>query len=392
MTFNVLPCLEALRHAKRPVLVYGWGIHLANAEAEAIRLAYELGVPVALTWGARDLILDTNPLNIGGFGTHGTRYANFAVQNADWILSVGSRLDSKATGTPVESFARGAKIWMVDIDQNELDKFKGRVNGICQDAKEFFKDAITEAEEIKFNSFKEWINKIYYWQKKYPACLPEYHKEEGVNPYVFVDKLSDLLTLDDIIVSDTGCALAWMMQAFRFKGQRFIHAFNQTPMGYGLPAAIGAYFATGKRVILITGDGSFQMSIAELATVRKHNLPIKIILFNNQGHAMCRQTEREWMGGEYYSTTNRDLAIPNFQEIAEAYGLRTGGLRSRDMTDTMLRYLFESTEPSFLEVFVDPEAEVIPKVKYGHANEDGFPYLSEEELKSNMMIPLYKTN
>jgi acetolactate synthase-1/2/3 large subunit len=388
----MIDCFEALKAAKRPVLIYGAGIHLAAVEKEAIYLATLLGVPVASTWGARDLMLWDDKLNIGGFGTHGTRAANFAVQNADWILSVGSRLDSKATGTPVESFARGARIFMLDIDQAELNKFGERVTGICLGAREFLQEAITEARVLELPDFGDWLKKTIEWKEKYPACLPEYRKEEGINPYVFIDKLSDVSLFDDIIVSDTGCALAWMMQGFRFKGQRFIHAFNQTPMGYGLPAAIGASFATGKRIVLVTGDGSLQMSIAELATVRKHNLPIKIILFNNQGHAMCRQTEREWMDGEYFSTTNKDLAVPDFVEIARAYGLSTKKLELKSEMEEDLYYMLRDSEPSLLEVVVSPDAEVIPKTKYGHANEDAFPYLSEEELKSNMMIPLYKTN
>ena len=134
-------CLEALKKAKRPVLIFGWGIHLAKAEYEAKIFNTESGLPFVTTWGARDLSIEALRANIGGFGTHGTRAANFAVQNADWILAVGSRLDSKATGTPVESFARGAKIWMVDIDSNEIAKFNGRVEGICKDAREFFREA-----------------------------------------------------------------------------------------------------------------------------------------------------------------------------------------------------------------------------------------------------------
>ena len=390
MIYNV-QCFEDLKSAKRPIIIYGWGIHLSKSEVESVQLARNLGVPIALTWGARDLFNSYDSLNVGGFGTHGTRAANFAVQNADWILSVGSRLDSKATGTPIESFARQAKIFMVDIDQKEIDKFGLRVNGVCKDAKKFIQESLVYCELQKFPSFGDWVGKILAWREDYPACLPEYHKEQGINPYVFVDELSFKIKEDDIIVSDTGCALAWMMQGFKFSGQRFIHAFNQTPMGYGLPAAIGAHFATGKRIILITGDGSFQMSIAELATVSKHKIPIKIILFNNQGHAMCRQTEREWMGGEYFSTTDKDLAIPEFTEVAKAYGLNVGKITVNLNINTALQYLLEDDSAYLLEVKINPDAEVIPKVKYGHANEDGFPYLSEEELKSNMMIPLWKS-
>jgi acetolactate synthase-1/2/3 large subunit len=175
--------------------------------------------------------------------------------------------------------------------------------------------------------------------------------------------LSNKVGVDEVVVTDTGCALAWTMQAFEFRGQRFIHALNNTPMGYGLPAAIGAA-STGKRVTLITGDGSIMMSIGELATIAKHKLPIRIYLLNNGGHAMCRQTENQWLGGVHHGTDLSDLAFPDFRRVFDAFGVNG--------------------------VVVDiPEgAKVSPQARYGKPNEDQDPPLPRDELQHEMLIPL----
>ena len=287
-------------NAKRPVLIFGAGIRLAGAMEHAVAFAHASGIPVAPTWGGLDIMPHDDPLFIGSFGTHGTRYGNFSVANADLLIAVGSRLDSKSTGTPVSSFARCARIIMVDIDQHEIDKFQHmglKVEGGCsEDAKAFFTRALPN---VKHDDYAPWLAQIADWKRRYPICPQSYYQEERVNPYVLVKALSGLMRDGDTLCSDTGCAVAWLAQAFEFKrGQRFIHAWNQTPMGYGLPAAVGAHYASGKRIVLVTGDGSLMMSVGELATVGGHQLPIKIILLNNGGHAMCRQTQREWFGAK----------------------------------------------------------------------------------------------
>lgn len=338
---------------KRPILIYGAGIQ--KCRQEAIRFAEFAGYPVCLTWGAADLMNHDHPLRVGTFGTHGNRYANFAIQNADYVLSVGSRLDTKATGSPVSSFAPKARIKMVDIDQTEIDKFKslGReIEGHCGDAKTFLNFSPAHGED-----YSPWLAKINEWKQKYPQVRPEHYSEPGTNPYVFVDKLSDLLRPDDVIVSDTGCSLGWMMQAFKFKGQRFIHAFNNTPMGYGLPAAVGAAFSNGKRIVLVTGDGGLSVNITELATVARHKLPIKIILFNNRGHAMCRQTQRQWLKGIYPSTSYEGgLACPDFSAIARAYGIPVRSTPEK---------LLEDDAMAFYELSIDPAHGIEGQVKYG---------------------------
>ena len=383
-----------LHDAKRPVLIFGAGIHQAKDEAEARELAEILQIPVCLTWGASDRFPENNPLVIGGFGTHGTRAANFAVQNADYLLCVGTRLDTKATGTPAKWFAREAHIVMVDIDGLEIDKMKYvgvEVEGIRTEAKGWLRERISWEKERKsldnehgledLTPPSPWLRRCQDWKRRYPAVMPEYEQEDGINPYVLVRVLSRLCQPGEIIVSDTGCALAWMMQAFEFKeGQRFLHPMNQTPMGYGLPAAIGAHYATGKRVICVTGDGSIMMSIGELATIAGHNLPIKIMLLNNAGHAMCRQTQREWMGGTYPATSiDGGLTFPDFYETAKAFGFTYAA---------NLTNLLAFDGPVFHEAIISHDADVVPKARFGAANEDAYPPLPREVMEAEMIVPM----
>lgn len=394
---------QALRLAERPVLIFGAGVRGTDAASLAWALAALTGVPVAPTWAARDLFPfdDRDVLCVGASGTHGTRSANFAVQNADWILSVGSRLDSKTTGTPREYFARAASVFMVDIDAAEIAKFHGQLgrqfHGAQADAALFLRDALELVSSLPDYraQFMNWRTQCQKWLREYPACRPEYEAEEGVNPYVFVRELSDRCDPREIIVSDTGLALAWMMQGFEFKeGQRFVHAFNQTPMGYGLPAAIGAAFAhPGQRVVLVTGDGGFMLNIQELAVVAKHDLPIKILLINNAGHAMCRQTQEQWLGGKYYSTSvEHGLAFPDFCDVATGYWIRNRRLSTNATIRNELSWAFrdrnslEYHAPTLLEVVVDGGHRLIPQVAYGRPNEDGGPPLPRDELREQMIV------
>ena len=378
-----------LSSAQRPVLVLGGGIHQGHAEKEARELVDLLQIPVALTWAAADLLPESSPYRIGTFGTHGTRAANFAVQNADFILSIGARLDTKATGTPAKWFAREAHIVMVDIDQAELDKMEKvgvKVTPVCMDAKRYIAQFGVGHGPC---NVPEWVAKCQDWKARYPAVLPEYEKEPGVNPYVLIRELSRLCEPGDVIVSDTGCALAWTCQAFEFKeGQRLLHPFNQTPMGYGLPGAIGAHYATGKRVICITGDGSIQMAIAELSTIAGHNLPIKIVLLDNKGHAMCRQTQREWLGATYPSTSiEGGLRFPYFENCAKGFGVPAircgqGMVLPKHELQAVMQFVGQT-----MAIFdISPDADVIPKAKFGAPNEDQYPHLPRDVLAKEMIV------
>lgn len=361
--------------AKRPLLIYGAGIHLGHAERDAVEFAHYLGVPVICTWAAADLFRYDDPLYIGTFGTHGTRAANFALQNADVVLSIGSRLDTKATGSPVSDFARKAKVFMVDIDPTEIDKFAelGReIYGFCDDAKWFMKTF-----DIPPCLQPEWLTLIQGWKEKYPTYDPAYKIGDGINPYEFIHNLSFLLKPNDIIVSDTGCPVGWMAQAFKFTGQRFIHGWNSTPMGYGLPAAVGVAFAApDQRIILITGDGGLGVNVTEFATLARHKRNVKVILFNNRSHSMCKATQRTWMGSQYHSTSYEGgLANPDFERVAAAYDIPVhqdvGSLLAEDGM-------------GFLSLSIHTDYQIVPQVKFGKPLEDGEPPIPREELAEIM--------
>lgn len=381
-----------LERARRPVLILGWGVRLAGAAKEMRALVEKLGVPVAPTWAALDLFPSTHPQLVGPFGTHGTRYGNYAVQNADLIISVGARLGVRAVGS-LDTFAREARLVMVDIDAAELGKFErgGRKPELTvqADARAFAAAMDARFKARPATDISDWVARIAAWKKKYPTCPESYRREREINPYVFVKTLARECAPGETIVTDTGCSVAWMSQAFEFKeGQRYIHDFNNTAMGYALPAAIGASLALGnKPVVCVTGDGSLQMNIQELATVLRHNLPIRIFLVDNRGYTMIQQTQDQWMNSQYdASTVESGLAFPDFAQVARAYGFRTLVIERNDEAEPKIREALRADGPVFCDVRIDRHHRVVPQVKWGRAIEDGEPLLDRREFLENMII------
>ncbi len=392
--FELTSLLHLIQGSERPVVIAGWGIHLANAYDEFKEFIQILGFPVAPTWAMAHLLLD-NDLRIGTFGTHGTRYGNFAVQNADLIISIGSRLDTKATGSPPKSFARGAKKVCIDIDKAELDKFSHygltidlKIQG---DVKRVLKNLIPQIKNIEKKNISLWLKKIFEWKKRYPMCSSTYYAEKDVNPYVFVKTLSKYALEDDIIFVDTGCSIAWLMQAFEFKkNQRMYHDFNNTAMGWALPASIGTSLGMDKRsIICVMGDGSLLMNIQELATVIASNLPIKIFLLNTHGHLMVQQTQDQWFESKYIATSEKGgLPAVDMVRVAQGFGFLVENIQTNDELEDKVKLALNSSNSIFCNIEINQKHRVIPQVKFGRPNEDAEPLLSREELKANMFIDL----
>jgi acetolactate synthase-1/2/3 large subunit len=385
-------CVELLQRAHRPVVILGWGIRLAKAEKEAREFVHQLGFPVLPTWAMLDLLPAAHPAVVGTFGSHGTRYANFAVQNSDLVLAVGARLDSRETGG-LSTFAREAKKIVVDIDDSELRKFQTFGTQmdllIHADAKDFLQEMNRRIGEMRRRDLSKWIDRIDRWKRTHPICPAAYYQESDVNPYVFVKSLAEESAEGDVIFLDTGCALAWMMQAFEVKeGQRIFHDFNNTAMGYALPASIGASLALGRRPITcVTGDGSLQMNIQELATVLRHKLPIRIFLINNRGYSMIQQTQEQWLDARYEaSTVEGGLAFPDFVKVAEAYGYKTVTIRRNAEVTVRIRQALDTKGPVFCNVEIRPDHRVIPQVRFGRPIEDPEPFLPREEFLENMIV------
>lgn len=392
-------CVEFIRMAKRPVVIFGWGIYLAGAQDDAIKFVKKIKFPVAPTWAMRYLFPETHPYLVGAFGSHGTRYGNFAVQNADLIISVGARLDTRQAGSPQSTFARGAKKIVVDIDAFELKKFKKlgmKIDlMINSDAKYFLQKLSRLLVDTDLPDVSTWHNNIMNWKNDHPICPEEYFREGAVNPYVFMKKLSENSRMGDIIFADTGCSVAWLLQAFEFKkDQKLFSAFNNTPMGYALPASIGAAFAVSKKTIIcITGDGGLQMNIQELATVIRHDLPVKIFLFNNHGYSMIRQTQDQWFCSRYEaSDVKSGLAFPDFIRVAKAYGYRTVNIGRAKDVDKGIKETLRSKSPVFCNIEIRPEHSVIPQVKFGRAIEDGEPLLERKDFLRCMLVKPHRAS
>lgn len=392
-------CIEFIRKAKRPVIIFGWGVYLAGAQDEAVKFSENSRFPIALTWALRHLLPERHAQLTGSFGSHGTRHGNFAVQNSDLILSIGARLDTRQAGSPQSTFARGAKKIVVDIDICELKKFKKLGMKIDlmvnSDAKDFLRRLNKKIAVIRKPDISVWQDRIIEWKERFPICRKEYSKEKDVNPYVFIKTLSCQACPGDLIFADTGCSLAWLLQAFEFKkDQKLFSAFNNTPMGYALPASIGASFAAGKKpVICITGDGGLQMNIQELATVIRHDLPIKIFLFNNRGYSMIRQTQDQWFCSRYEaSSVESGLAFPDFIRVAKAYGYKTVNIAKAKDIQKGIKEALSYSGPVFCNVEIRPEHSVLPQVRFGRAIEDGEPLLGRKEFFDCMIVRPHKSS
>ncbi len=292
-----------LRGAKRPVVIAGQGIRLAGA-VDAFRAFVEKHrLPVVASRLGIDLLPSDHPLFIGRIGNKGDRAGNFAVQNADAVLSIGGRLSVSSTGHEYHTFAREAKIAVVDIDPVEHRKNSVRIDRFVNaDAKRFI-DAIGGAALPEAPA--DWADTCLGWKAKWPVCLSGYADDrEGINLYWFVERLSALLPPDAIVVSDAGSAFYVVSQGIPLtEGQRYVTSGGQADMGFSLPAAIGASIAQGrKEVVAVTGDGSLQMNLQELQTLVHYRLPVKLFVWNNGGYLSIRASQSKLFEGRFIGT------------------------------------------------------------------------------------------
>ena len=348
----------------------------------------ETGLPFAGTWSTLDLFVEDEPNFIGSFGVSSTRAGNFSVQNSDLIVSLASRLDTHETGSDPSKFAMNAKKVMVDIDPHEIHKD----NGLCLDLaiqcdiNEFLKKI--NSRIITTPDLTPWQARIKEWRTRYPVCLPEYYdQEDRVNPYVFMNELSKETKEGDIVIPDAGGNLTWTMQAYNIRvPQILFSAYNHSPMGYSLPAAIGAQFAAPeKQVICIIGDGGLQMNVQELETISFYKLPIKIFLINNEGYGIIRQTIDTWLDSRYVGTdTDSGLGFPDFRKVTQAYKIETLELKNHKELNQKIRQTLDYEGPILCNVLLKPDQKIVPKLAFGRPIEDMDPLLPREEFEDNM--------
>lgn len=377
---------DKLSHSKRPLLLLGHGIRLADAVDEIRVLVDKLNIPFVVSWGGFDLIEHTHSNFIGTIGVYGSRGGNFAIQNCDLLISIGSRLDTRQTGGNLQTFSRDSYKVMVDVDINEI--FKGRGLNIdlpivC-DAKIFINSCIDTLDPI--NIKKEW-NKYCFQYQNIDLDKREL-KDNVLTSYEFLEHLNTQLDSDSIVIPDEGGHLVWSMQSLKSKSnQRIFSNFGNSSMGYGLPAAIGAAIDTNRQVVCIDGDGGFQMNIQELQTVKHYNLPIKIFIMNNNCYGIIKQFQDSYFDSRYIATESQDYSVPDFIKVANAYGIKSIEANKNNYKDVISLALKE--EGSILvNVMIDREQKLTPKLEFGNPLEDMSPYLDDKSIQDNMIIPM----
>lgn len=393
LKINYKKIIDLFLKSKRPVILSGGGVRYSNSVQEFNIIAKILELPIVTSWSGVDTIDYSNNNYIGHVGVYGSRSGNFTVQNSDLLLTLGSRLDTRITGGKPSTFARNAKVIMVDIDKGELSKRRGLTpfKELNIDVKDFiknFKKEILKNKIYKKLARPSWLKICKKWKSQYPTFQEEFGKDKKfVNPYKFTEILSKKLNNKEVIIPDDGAHLTWFMQSFKVKlGQRIFSAFGNSPMGYSFPAAIGASIALNKkRIICIDGDGSFQMNIQELQTVVNENVPIKIFIFNNNGYGIIKQFQELYLD-KRFEATGKGVSVPNYKKIASAYNIKYFSINNDSEINKKLNKILSDKKANIIDVFIHPTQKIIPKIAFGSPIEDMSPKIKTSELKKNMLI------
>lgn len=391
-----------LAQAKRPLLLAGHGVRLAGGALIFRQLAEKLGIPVVTTWNALDLLPYDHPQLVGRPGVVALRAPNFAVQNCDLLISIGSRLDNIITAYNARGFARNAKKVVVDVDRNEIDKLDMDIAlSIESDAKSFL-TAWLDAEAVICQDWSAWQARCADWKRRYPVNDGAPFPSSGpISHYQLMDALSDAIPENTIVsTGSSGLAVEAFYTIFRNKpGQRVFLTSGLGAMGYGLPAAIGACFANDCRpMVAIESDGSLQLNIQELATLRAFNLPICLIIMNNDGYASIRNTQRNYFDGRFVGTgPEAGLLLPDLGKVAATYGLPFLRIADASELKSKLQHALSQTRSLLVDVRLIPNEALAPKVSalpqldgsmLSMPLEDMTPLLPLETLQAEMIAGL----
>jgi acetolactate synthase-1/2/3 large subunit len=402
LSHQVAEVITRLNRAERPLLLAGNGVRLAKAEKGFRQLVRSLGIPVETTWAAMDLLSHDDPLFVGRPGTLAPRGANFALQNCDFLLVIGSRMDLALSGWTPAHLARGAYKVFVDIDAAELAKFGNVIDApICADAGVFIREMVAQSPAVLYQDRSPWRARCNDWKTRYPVVLQEHRQSEGpVSIYYLAEIISQEAGTEDQIVSgSSGTAVEIFLFAYPSKeGQRVIHTAGLGAMGFGLPASIGACLASGRRrTVCVDGDGGFQLNIQELATVAHLQLPIKFFILNNDGYAAIRGSQKSFFGEANIGCDRETgLTLPDVCKLAQAYGLATAAITDQADLRGQVRKVLDASGPVVCDVKVridEPRAPRVSSVQRPDGSfvskplEDLWPLLDREEFLANMIVP-----
>lgn len=374
---------KRLKKAKRPLVLVGGGIRASrsiNLFREFIKL---INVPTINSLMAVDALPYEDINRIGLIGTYGNRWANTALGNCDFLLVLGSRLDIRQTGTDTKGFGEVRTIYHVDIVESEINNRITGCNPIVADLNDFLKSAISIAKNKPAGNYKEWEQQIHKWKEQWPDNQ-EIRIKNSINPNVFLHQLSRYSSLASTFIADVGNHQMWAAQSLELKSnQKFITSGGMGSMGYALPAAIGATYATsGKPVVVTAGDGGMQMNIQEFETIIHHHYPIKIIVINNQSYGMVRQFQESYFENRLQSTY-WGYSAPNFALIAKAYGISSSTVENqKDVAKSLVKMWSDPMEPYLLQVMIDPSINAYPKIAFGRPITEMEPFFKPTDMEN----------
>ncbi|MGA2267003.1 MAG: thiamine pyrophosphate-binding protein [Bryobacteraceae bacterium] len=399
---KVRETIEALNRSERPLILAGNGVRLARAEEDFRKLVALLQVPVATTWCAAGIISSEEPLFAGRPGALAARGANFALQNSDFLLAIGARMDFAITGFAPGKLARAAHKVMVDIDPAEIRKLAPFIQTeVCADAGAFLREVLRQAGSIQPKERPSWKKRCADWKTRYPVVLPEHRGLEGrVSLYHLAEVIGQEAAPEDVLVSgSSGSGIEIFLLACPTRaGQRIYHTAGLGAMGYGLPAAIGACLAGGRRrTICVDGDGGFQFNIQELETVARLKLPIKFFVLNNNGYASIRTTQIAYFGSPLVGCDEKTgITMPDLLKVAAAYGLPAARISSQAGLREQVRHVLDAPGPAVCDVQVIPDEVRGPRLSSAQRPdgtmvskplEDLWPFLDRDEFRANMIVP-----
>jgi acetolactate synthase-1/2/3 large subunit len=397
---SISETIELLNQAKRPLLILGHGIRIGNAIPEMNRLIEKLRIPVLTTWNGVDLIEDSNPYFFGRPGASGMRHANIIQQNADLVITLGTRLCLLSTGYDYDSFLKNAKHIMVEIDPNEMNKKSVHPYlKICADVKSFLEKMLLRYDEIHLKDMSGWLSFCNRMKEKYPLLIKEQAPEtDDINTYEFVDELSRQMSGNDIFqFTSSGISADICMETFRIKkGQRAFLTKGLASMGFDLPASIGSCIASnGKRTVCLTGDGGFMMNIQELATLKRLDLNVKIFVLNNKGYAMIYNSQKSNFKRLSGADKDSGLELPDIAAVSESFGIHSEKISNVSEMKEKISEVLAYDGPVICCVDGYIGQQILPRqVNYKKDNgqmasrplEDMAPLLDREELAEDMIF------
>ena len=400
---NYKDIIKLINKSERPIILAGHGIRLAKAAKDFTKMCKIFKIPVVTTWNAMDLLPYSNKLNIGKPGTVALRAPNFAIQNSDLLISIGARLDNVVTAYNNQNFAKNAKKIIVDIDINELNKFKSKIDfKINLDAKIFIQNLCQSAAKVKIKTFPSWLHMCSDWKKRFTINDgKKFTDRKKISHLHLVDILSDYLPQNALIVTgSSGLAIESFYMAFRNKpGQRVFLTSGLGAMGYGIPALIGALNSNKyKEVICIESDGSFLMNLQEILTLKISKKPFKLFILNNNGYASIRNTQKNYFNGRYIATgPESNLFLPDISKIFDSIGVTTIKVKDLKSLTGSIDKVLNSKKSIVCDILLKenetlwPKAAAIPQKNGSMLSmplEDMSPLLTREQLKKEMIYPL----